>query len=167
MLCLIILLSTRACQCVNGLHVTWSHLHVTWSHLHVTWSHLHVTWSHLHVTWSHLHVTWSHLHVTWSHLHVTWSHLHVTWSHHGLTCISHVLCRYSMLQKQVYELEAMRKLSPTCTSARLKEREMFEQNMDDSLSKCMWLASTRLQGSCKTSDPCWIKPLAVLREQTL
>ena len=47
------------------------------------------------------------------------------------------LLRYSILQKQAYEIEAMQRLSPVSIDKQLKEREVFEQNMDDALSKCV------------------------------
>jgi hypothetical protein len=36
----------------------------------------------------------------------------------------------------MYEVEAMQHLSPTSASEQVKEREMYEQSMDDSLAKC-------------------------------
>lgn len=43
--------------------------------------------------------------------------------------------KYLILQKQAYEIEAMQRLSPISIDKQLKEREAFEQNMDDALSK--------------------------------
>ena len=45
-----------------------------------------------------------------------------------------------MLKKQVYEVEAMQRLSPMSTTEREVEREAFERNLDDALAKCEWFS---------------------------
>ena len=51
--------------------------------------------------------------------------------------VGYSLSRYSMLQRNIYEIEAMQKLSPMSSSSKQKEREEFERGVDDVLAKCM------------------------------
>lgn len=49
------------------------------------------------------------------------------------------ICRYFNLQKQVYEIEAMQRLSPVSTAQQQREREISDRNMDDSLARCAYV----------------------------
>ena len=41
-----------------------------------------------------------------------------------------------MLVKQVYEVEAVQKLSPMSTTKQQMERDCFDRSMDEALAKC-------------------------------